>query len=288
MLYEIGLLCTVGLGLWVLVDVAGARPRRLQALPTALLGASSALWAGGELLITHAAGPEEILLGRRLLYLGTAVLPIAWLWAAADAARARWLARAPWLLALAAVPQAAIYAFLYTEAHAWFVHATAQPPLFGPLFWAHAAIGWSLISLGTGYFLLAAVRLGKASMGRMLAIVIGHDASAAGQPPLPDHQPVPDPCRSHAAPARRRDPGDSAGGHRLRPHRVSPGRAQGRDRAAAARACWSRISRARSSTPTPPPPASSGRRSWPAGPWRRCWPGCSPTAHARSRWRVSR
>jgi signal transduction histidine kinase len=173
MLYEIGLLCTVGLGLWVLADVAGARPRRLQALPTALLGASCALWAGGELLIAHAEAPGEILLSRRLLYLGTAVLPVAWAWAAADAARVRWLARAPWLVALPATPQALIYALLYTDAHAWFVNGTAQPPEFGPLFWAHAAIGWSLITVGTCYFLLAAIRLGKASSGRMLAIVVG-------------------------------------------------------------------------------------------------------------------
>jgi signal transduction histidine kinase len=173
MLYEIGLLCTVGLGLWVLGDVAGTLPRRLQALPTALLGASSALWAGGELLVGNAAGPEEILLSRRVLYLGTAVLPIAWIWAAADAARAGWVARAPWLVALAAFPQAVIYAFLYTDVHAWFVHGTAQPPIFGPIFWVHAAIGWGLITIGTGYFLLAAVRLGKASSSRMFAIVMG-------------------------------------------------------------------------------------------------------------------
>ena len=38
MLYEIGLLCTIVLGLWVLVDVAGALPRRLQALPMAPAG----------------------------------------------------------------------------------------------------------------------------------------------------------------------------------------------------------------------------------------------------------
>jgi signal transduction histidine kinase len=94
-------------------------------------------------------------------------------WAAADAGRARWLARTPWLVALPAIPQAVIYSFLYTEAHARFVHATAQPPLFGPLFWLHAAIGWSLITFGTGYFLLAAVRLGKASPARMVAIVSG-------------------------------------------------------------------------------------------------------------------
>ena len=172
MLYEIGLLCTVGLGLWILADVAGTRPRRFQALPTALLGASCALWAGGELLVTHAEGPGEILLSRRLLYLGTALLPVAWAWAAADAARIRWLARAPWPVAMAAIPQLVIYSFLYTDAHAWFVNGTAQPPRFGPLFWAHAAIGWSLITLGTGFFLLAAIRLGKASFGRMLSIVM--------------------------------------------------------------------------------------------------------------------
>ena len=173
MLYEIGLLFTVGLGIWLFADAAGARPRRLQALPTALLGASCALWAGGELLVTHAGGPGEILLSRRLLYLGTAVLPIAWLWSAADAARARWLTRAPWLVALAAVPQAVIYAFLYTDAHSWFVNGTAQPPEFGPLFWAHAVISWGFITVGTCYFLLAAIRLGKASSGRMLAIITG-------------------------------------------------------------------------------------------------------------------
>jgi nitrogen-specific signal transduction histidine kinase len=173
MLYEIGLLCTVGLGVWLLLDVSSALPRRLQALPTALLGASCTLWAGGELLIQNATGPAEVVLSRRLLYLGAAVLPIAWVWTAADAARARWLVRTPWLVAVPAVPQLLIYVFLYTEAHTWFTHTTAQPPQFGPLFWVFAAIGWGLVTLGTGYFLVAAVRLGKASMTRMLAILIG-------------------------------------------------------------------------------------------------------------------
>jgi len=173
MFYDIGLLCTIVLGFWMLVDVAAARPLRLQALPMALLGGSSALWAGGELLISHAALPEEVLLGRRLLYLGAAILPIAWAWTGADAARARWLARAPWLVAVPAVPLMLIYALLYTEAHAWFVHGTAWPPVFGPLYWAFAALGWSLATLATGYFLLAAVRLGKANPVRMLAIAAG-------------------------------------------------------------------------------------------------------------------
>jgi signal transduction histidine kinase len=173
MLHEIGLLCTVGLGLWVSLDAAGKLSRRLQALPTALLGASCALWAGGELLVVNATTLEEIILSRRMLYLGTAVLPIAWAWTAVDAARVGWLARVPWLVALVAIPEAAIYAFLYTGAHGWFVHLTARPPQFGPLFWVHAGIGWSLVVAGTGYFLLAAVRLGKASRVRMLFISLG-------------------------------------------------------------------------------------------------------------------
>jgi signal transduction histidine kinase len=173
MLYDIGLLCTIVLGLWLVVDVAGALPRRLQALPMALLGVSSALWAGGELMIANAAAPAEILLGRRLLYFGSALLPIAWAWTAADAARARWIARAPWLLAAAALPLLAIYSLLYTDAHAWFVHGTAWPPVTGPLYWVFAAVGWSLAALATSYFLLAAIRLGKASPLRMFAIVAG-------------------------------------------------------------------------------------------------------------------
>jgi signal transduction histidine kinase len=173
MLHDIGLLCTVGLGFWMALDAAGRLPRRLQALPTALLGVSAAFWAGGELLVVNSSSPDEVLVSRRLLYAGTALLPIAWLWAAADAARAPWLRRAPWLLALAALPEALTYAVLYTDAHAWFVHLTARPPHFGPLFWVHAGISWSLVALGTGYFLLAAVRLGKASRARMVAIFCG-------------------------------------------------------------------------------------------------------------------
>ena len=173
MLYDIGLICTIVLGLWLLVDVTSARPRRLQTLPMALLGGSSALWAGGELMIANAALPEEVLLGRRLLYLGAAILPIAWAWTAADAARARWIVRTPWLVAVPAIPQLTIYALLFTEAHAWFVHGTALPLLAGPLYWPFASLGWALATVATIYFLVAAVRLRKANPVRMLAIVAG-------------------------------------------------------------------------------------------------------------------
>jgi hypothetical protein len=250
MLYDIGLICTIVLGLWMLVDVASARPRRIQALPMVLLGGSSALWAGGELLITNAAAPEEVLLGRRLLYLGAAILPIAWAWTAADAARARWIVRTPWLVAVPAIPQLMIYALLFTEAHAWFVHGTAWPPAFGPLYWPFAAVGWSLATLATGYFLLAAVRLGKASPMRMLAIVAGSMVPLLAN-------------LLYLTTSKFQTSADPT------------------------RGCWSRASRTRSLTPTPPPPASLGSRSWLAGLWGRCWRGCNPTARARSRWRGS-
>ncbi|MDJ0865688.1 MAG: ATP-binding protein [Myxococcota bacterium] len=171
--FELGLIGTIVLGLWVVVDIASARPRRPHALPPALLGLSAALWAAGELLVVQAGEPGEVLAGRRLLYLGTSVLPVAWLLTAAEAARAPWRRRAPSLALAPAAIQAVLYALLYTDLHAWLVHGTARPAVFGPLFALHVGIGWTLIAIGTGYFLLAAVRLGKASPLRMVAICGG-------------------------------------------------------------------------------------------------------------------
>lgn len=176
MSYELGLLATVVVGLWLVVDVASASPRRLRTLPIALLGGSVALWALGELIIQHAAAPEQVLAGRRLLYLGTAVLPISWLWCAADAAAARWMRRASWLLLPPAVVELGLYSCLYWDTGGRFVSWTARPAQFGPLFWVHAALGWSLVVLGVGYFVGAATRVGKASLARTAAIVLGATA----------------------------------------------------------------------------------------------------------------
>ena len=173
MLHDVGLLWTVALGLWLLVDASSQLRRRWEVLPTALLGVATSLWAGGEFLIVHAQEPGEVVLGRRLLYLGTSILPIAWAYTAAEAARPRWFRHARWLAACVALPQAVLYALLYTDAHAWFVHLTQKPARFGPLFPIHVALGWCLIAVGAVYFVRAATRMGKAHPLRIATISIG-------------------------------------------------------------------------------------------------------------------
>ncbi|MBW2374145.1 MAG: hypothetical protein JRF70_16585, partial [Deltaproteobacteria bacterium] len=64
MLHDVGLLWTVALGLWLLVDASSQLRRRWEVLPTALLGVATSLWAGGEFLIVHDRGPgipEDVL-----------------------------------------------------------------------------------------------------------------------------------------------------------------------------------------------------------------------------------
>jgi signal transduction histidine kinase len=138
------------------------------------------MWAIGELVIRHGGAPEEVLLGRRILYLGTALLPIGWIWTAAVAAQADWLRRAPWRLALPALLQAFFYSCLYWDTRGWFVAWSQQTPAFGPLFWAHAGLSWTLIGLGVVYFFGAAVRLRKASPERMLSISVAALAPLLG------------------------------------------------------------------------------------------------------------
>ena len=92
MVYEITLFFALGVGLWIGLDVLGGARRSVEFLA---LGASLALWAGGEIVI-HLVGEEsEVLLGRRILYAGACFLPVVWLWLAARAADARWIRHRP-------------------------------------------------------------------------------------------------------------------------------------------------------------------------------------------------
>jgi signal transduction histidine kinase len=172
LLYELGLLATFSVCLWVAIDLAGARGPLSRRLPFVGLVASCAVFAVGTLAFERAATPEQAIAARRILYLGVVTLGVAWLWCGAVTARADWLRRAPGLVALAALPALFFYSFLWWDPEGRFMHWTARPAQRGPVFWLHLAYSWLLVTVGTLYFLGAAVRLGKAHPLRIGAIVL--------------------------------------------------------------------------------------------------------------------
>lgn len=173
MLYNLALQATIAVCLWILVDLPAARGPRSGKWPMALLATSCIAWVLGEWMIHLAASPDEVLLSRRVLFLGAGLLPLAWLWTAAAAARVAWLRRAPWLLLLLALPVLAGPACLFGPPNGLFTSWSARPPVHGPLFNPFAYTAWLLIGIGTGHFLLAAWRLGKQDSLRLAAIFLG-------------------------------------------------------------------------------------------------------------------
>jgi signal transduction histidine kinase len=170
MVYEIALSCAVGVGLWVAFGVVGGTRRSPELLA---LGASVALWAGGELAIQWASDGSDILLGRRILYAGACFLPVAWLWLAARAADARWLRRQPRALVAAALPAALFYSCLYWDTQGRFILGNEFQPTVGAWFWYFAAYGWVLILVGAYYLVTVAARFGAARPLQAGAVLIG-------------------------------------------------------------------------------------------------------------------
>ena len=173
MLYNLALQATLAVCLWILLDLPAARGPRAGKWPMALLVASCGAWVFGEWMLHLAATPREVLLSRRVLFLGAGALPLAWLWSASEAARVRWLRRAPWLLLFPALPLVAGPACLFGPPNDLFTAWSARPPVHGPLFLPFAVTAWVCILIGTGHFLLAAGRLGKHDSLRFAAIFLG-------------------------------------------------------------------------------------------------------------------
>jgi signal transduction histidine kinase/CheY-like chemotaxis protein len=173
MLYSLGLQFTFAVCLWILLDLLRARGPRSQRLTFAFLAVSCALWALGEMWVQGARGGESILAARRLLWLGAALLPPAWVLTAATAADAPWVRHQPWRAAFGAVPMLLIYSMLWFDPGGSFTSWTTARPVHGPLFYVFVPIGWIQIAIGTGYFLSGALKRHRAHPLRVVAIVTG-------------------------------------------------------------------------------------------------------------------
>jgi len=173
MLFELGLLGSVALCGWIALDGLTAAGRRDHHLPVVALATCAGLWAAGELVSSTAVDPERRLDGLRLLYAGSSFIGVAWLWFAAQAGRATWWQRAPWGVAVAALPLAAIYSTLFTDLYPrWFTDWSTWPPDRGPLFFVLVAYNWLLMGTGFAYLAAASRRLRPSGSGLLLALGI--------------------------------------------------------------------------------------------------------------------
>lgn len=180
MLYDLGLIVTVAICGWLALDLLTSTGWRRRVLSVALLAAACGLWAAGGLLLGRASTPREVEFGFRISYLGIVALPVAWLAAAASAARPAWWRRMPLRMVAAMVPMAFFYSYLFWGDPALFVDPHFSPPRRGPLFWVHTLYSWILVSLGLWYFARAAMRLRLASRSRMAMLAAGAIAPLLG------------------------------------------------------------------------------------------------------------
>lgn len=169
MIYDVALQLGIAVCLWILIDLVGARGPRRARLPVALLAIGALLWILGERLTYLGTRDAEVLIGRRILFLGSSLVPAAWLWTGAEASglvlsplRRRATAETggglPWLVVLVATPLLVLYSALWWDPAARFVHPTQRPPVHGPWFWPYTAIAWTTTLAGTGLMLRAAWR----------------------------------------------------------------------------------------------------------------------------------
>lgn len=172
MLYDVGLLFTVAVTGWLVLDLVLAPGPRAGTRPLGALGLCGGFWAAGELLAQHSPDPESRMLARRILYLGACFIGVAWLWLGLQASRALERAGVGGWLVLAAVPPVLFYSGLYWDDPArWFSDWSQWPPRRGPLFFGNLAWSWLLLALGTFHFARAARRLRRVGSGALLALV---------------------------------------------------------------------------------------------------------------------
>ncbi|MBB83377.1 MAG: hypothetical protein CL931_06160 [Deltaproteobacteria bacterium] len=173
MISTFGLTLTIFVAGWIALGALQRRSIGFGSRAFACFGVLIAAWAGGELMVMTASDTVELRWARRVFYLASAGLPAVWLWLGIRAAEPRWYVENPRRILAAFVLPLFFYSCLYWERTGLFIEWEAMPPSQGP--WFHLFMNHQyLISLvGTGYFLKAAMRLGRSSFAAMATIASG-------------------------------------------------------------------------------------------------------------------
>jgi signal transduction histidine kinase len=170
MWFEAGLIFSVVVGGWLALEHAMAEAWARRSPAVGWLGGFGALWAGSELMLLGAEGPDEIALCRRMLYLGVYGGTFCWFWTSVAASTPRWYRESPRRLALLAVPSAVLYSTMYWAPDGVLVSLYSEEPGHGPLFYVSAVVSWILICAGLWHYARAAIGLKRVSPVRTAAL----------------------------------------------------------------------------------------------------------------------
>ena len=180
MLYDLGLAATVAICGWIALDLLTSTGWRRRSLAVVAMAAAVAVWATGDLLIGRARTPAEVLLARRVDYLGICALPLSFLALAAQSAQPRWWRHARAVIPLVALPSLLVFSCLFWDDGTRFVDWSVSPPRRGPVFWGNLLWSWALIGVAWFYLVQTALRLHKASPTRMAMLGVGVAAPLLG------------------------------------------------------------------------------------------------------------
>lgn len=172
-LYELGLVATIAICGWIALDLLTSTGWQRRSLTVACLAAAAGTWAAGDLLLRAAHDASARMLALRVNYLGICALPLSLLAVAAQAARPRWWRHAAWVFGAVAVIPLVTYSCLFWNSARWFVDYGVQPPTRGPIFYTHMFYSWVLIGWSWIYFAQTAMRLRRASRGRIIVLAAG-------------------------------------------------------------------------------------------------------------------
>jgi signal transduction histidine kinase len=172
-LYELGLVATVAICGWIALDLLTSTGWQRRSLAVACMAASAGTWAAGDLLLRAASDDAGRLLALRVNYIGICALPLSFLAVAAQAAQPRWWRHAHWVFGAGAVIPLVTYSCLFWDSARWFVDYGVQPPARGPIFYTHMVYSWLLIAWSWVYFAQTAMRLRRASRGRIVVLAVG-------------------------------------------------------------------------------------------------------------------
>ena len=172
MIAELGLIATIGVCAWIVLDAMAWRDRSVFVRLLTLLLSITA-WCAGELLLRHVPDAEGQLASRRLLFAGLCAFPPAWLWTVSGLrSPQRALGFVGPVLGIVVAVEAFAYSSLYW-APELLVTGPVEAPQRGVLFLAHAVAGWCAVGLSLGLVFGSIGRLSGERRRAAVVLVVG-------------------------------------------------------------------------------------------------------------------
>jgi PAS domain-containing protein len=157
-LYAIGLELTILMAFWLCLGVWQKDSSSQGGTTFAGLCLAAILWCTGE--IVYQRGIVDELIADRIRYAGILCLPPLWVGLAAHATQLELARRVPWFPLILLAPGACLYALMFDDTWSGLFVLTVPGGIdhYGPLWWAAAAYGYTLVLTGAAFFVASALR----------------------------------------------------------------------------------------------------------------------------------